>query len=483
MARAYLNIQLERQIQGVYLDGWTAYYESSTAEQRNAMLQLLRNIGYVEIFADFTGNLDANHTGITGAYLNIDENNWIANVDALEKVKSYDNISKVNVHIASSGTLEKFNQKPTNEQREIFNAIRTNQKTQGFNFVFPILPGTWDTIDEIELPPDDGRKRYIRMIVWARPFDTSPANTFPHWQLFIERALNSNDGSWYNLAKDYTAEDVIELIADLQPRCLERFITGTGNRGPGMPVPTRPGNPTMTFEQFLQKAMDAGAPGCYIVPKLDLTWLGDVKRRGDDPMNDETIFWRSARTLYNLDINPPIRTICLDCWDNFRTNFPEEEERNQLLDKLRNMGFESVELNFTGANNLNHSQIDVAKFNIQTNNWTVNTTALDRFKGWQNIKDYLLYIDYPGPMDRFLEQHTNLPHPGGYADRQADVLISNIINRQAELGFTYVFPFFQNGYDPKTFITNPNGKYKGKTMYDIQKELLWYGKIRDLVED
>jgi len=323
-------------------------------------------------------------------------------------------------------------------------------------------------------------KRYVRMIVWAKPFDTSSPNTFSHWMLFQSVAANANDGSWYNLAKDYYAEDVIELIADLQPTCLERFITGSGNSGPGMPVPTKPGNPTMTFEQFLQKAMDAGAEGCYIIPKLDLTWLGDVKKRGEDPMNDETIFWRSARTLYNLNINPAIRTVCLDCWNDFCTNFPTDAERTTILQKLKNIGYTELQLNYTGATNTNNSLISVAKWNITTSNWTVNTTALNNFKGWPNLKEYLLYIDYPGAMDSFLTQFTLQPHtpPYGYADQQADKLISNIVNRQKELGFSYVFPFFQNGYDPKTFQTNPNGKYKGKTMYDIQKELLWYGEVQ-----
>jgi hypothetical protein len=299
---------------------------------------------------------------------------------------------------------------------------------------------------------------------------------------FISVAATSNDGSWYNLAKDYYAEDIIERIADLQPTCLERFITGTGNRGPGFPVPTRPGNPTMTYEQFLQKSMDAGAPGCYIVPKLDLTWLGDVRKRGEDWMNDETVFWRSARTLYNLNISPAIRTVCLDCWNNFVTNFPTDAERTAILRKLLDIGYTELQLNYTGATGTNNTLISVAKWNIQASDWTINTTALNNFKKWTNIKEYLLYIDYPGAMDKFLTQFTDNPHtpPYGYADRQADTLISNIVNRQQELGFLYVYPFFQNGYDPITFKTDPNGKYKGKTMYEIQKELLWYGKVQDI---
>lgn len=514
-AQAYRDMSLERPIRGIYLDNWVPYCKNihTTAEQQSAMLQQLRNMGYTEIFADFTADLDANHPGIDGACLDVNPLIWRASDNQLRKLKSYPNISKVLLHFDAPGTLNKFSLNTADKQADIYSSILyPNQKTQGYNFVFPVIDGEWNSRmvyagtgyrenslfeitrdlitkgafqnlpagprDILGPPIREDYTRYVRMIVWARPFDTSAPGTFPHWTLFQERVLNANDGSWYNLVKDYYAEDVIDMIADLQPHCLERFITGTGNRGPGMPVPTRPGNPPMTFEEFLQKAMDAGAPGCHIVPKLDLTWLGDVKRRGDDPMNDETIFWRSARTLYNLDIDPAIRTVCLDCWNDFRENFPTEEERAPILEKLRDMGFTEIQLNYTGAANLNHPLIDVAKWNIQTSTWMVNETALNRFKGWPNLKEYLLYIDYPGPMDAFLTQFTDSPHPGGYADRQADMLISNIIDRQDELGFTYVFPFFQNGYDPTTFRTSPTGKYKGKTMYDIQKELLFYGEVQ-----
>ena len=336
--------------------------------------------------------------------------------------------------------------------------------------------------------PDLLPERYVRMIVWAKPYASAPkpsssdlSEQFPHWMLFQSVAAAANDGSWYNLDKDYYAEDVLDIIDDLKPTCLDRFVTGTGNQSPTMLVPTKQGNPTMTYEQFLQAAINAAAPGCYIVPKLDLVWLAEAKNKPGGALDDETVFWRSARSLYNLNVTPAIRTVCLDCWNNFVTNFPTDQERTAVIQKLKDIGYTEFHVNFTGATGTNNTLVDVAKWNIQANNnWSVNTTALNNFKSWPNIKKYLLYIDYPGAMDKFLTDLTPMPHtpPYGFADQQADILISNIVNRQKSLGFTYVFPFFQNGYDPKTFKTNPTGKYGGKTMYEIQKELLKYGELQ-----
>ena len=529
-ASAYKNMLLDRPIRSIYLDGWVAFCEDNniTAEKRSDILKHLREIGYQDIFVDYTGNLEENDPYITGAYLNINPETWRVDDAKLNTLKSYSNISKILVHMDTPETLNQFKLKDADEQANIYcNTIYPNQNSQEINFVFPVMEGTFNsrmiftgedynenslfevTRDLIAYgsfqnhepgpkdpegppppPPPTRAERYVRMIVWAQA-------SGDHWMLRHSFYETANDRSFFNIGRDiYYAEDVIDIIEDLQPTCLERFITGQGNDGPGMKVPTRPGNPEMTFEEFLQKSMDAGAPGCHIVPKLDLTWLGNVKARGDDPMNDETTFWRSARTFYNLDINPPIRTVCLDCWNNFRTNFTTDAERTSILQKLKEIGYTELQLNYTGANGVNNTLIDVAKWNIQTSNWTVNTSALNTFKTWSNLKKYLLYIDYPGAMRSFVEAHTEREGRSvmgaketpicGTADQMADVLISNIVNREEELGFSFVYPFFQTGYDPSTFITRPEGKYKGKTMYQIQKELLWYGKLLEdgvLVED
>ena len=56
--------------------------------------------------------------------------------------------------------------------------------------------------------PDQSEKQ-IRLIALASPFSK------PHWMLTKAR-----------VNKDYTAQDVLEMIEDLKPDCLERFITG-----------------------------------------------------------------------------------------------------------------------------------------------------------------------------------------------------------------------------------------------------------------
>lgn len=280
-------------------------------------------------------------------------------------------------------------------------------------------------------------EKNIRLIALGSPFSS------PHWMLTKDRGLS----------KDYTAQDVLEMITELKPDCLERFITGYYN--PEDLVPVREGYPEMTILEFLNAAILAGSEKCHIVPKLNLRWLA---------WGREDYFWKSAQALYDLPLVRPIRNINLDVWDIYCNEIHTTSgQRAELFKRLREIGYVEIGVNMTGLYRENDPQIDYASFNIDKQTWEIKSDVIQTLKRYPNIKRLYLYIDYPGTMDVF---RLNSP------DRQAEIYYENIFPNQEKKGFTYVYPIIQDSWDANTSITTKNGPYKGKTMYEISKELL-----------
>lgn len=253
-------------------------------------------------------------------------------------------------------------------------------------------------------------ERQIRLIALAKPFSNN------NWMLSKQRGLT----------KDYTAQDVLEMIEELKPTCLERFITGFPN--PNALVPVREGCEPMTVLEFLNKAIETGGESCHIVPKLNLQWLADEK--------SAEYFWEAAEKLYDLKLVRPIRNINLDVWDVYCKEIaPTPKDRSRLFKRLRRIGYEEIGVNMTGLYRVNDPQIDYADFNINKNGWTVEQSTLDKLKSYPNLNSSYLYIDYPAPMNAF---YTNTP------DRQAEIYYENIFPCQKQMGFVFVYPILQD---------------------------------------
>lgn len=276
----------------------------------------------------------------------------------------------------------------------------------------------------------------------------------------IALAAPLKGGEWMpvkarGLKKDYTAQDVLEIIRDLKPTCLERFITGYHD--PGRLVPVREGFPPMTTLEFLNEAILAGDDGCEIVPKLNLQWLG--YERGIK------LFWESAEKLRTLNLVRPITNINLDCWDHYcNTIHTTPEERHAMFARLRELGYEKIGVNFTGLLGVNDPEIDYADFNINKNEWVVKPEAVARLRSYPNIKDIYLYIDYPGPTKMFMEKSP---------DEQARIFYDVIYPSQQQYNIHYVYAIIQDFWCAEEIQTSVEGPYQGKTMYDITKELLY----------
>lgn len=311
--------------------------------------------------------------------------------------------------------------------------------------------------DPVSLHP-----RYVRIVALGDP---GPSGDWKGtWMLSRERRPE--------FVRDYYAEDVLEWIEDLKPHCLERFISGY--QGSTL-IPTRDGG-AMSVTEFLNKAILAGGEGCHICPKLDLTWL-----RGAPGTNNYRNFWEGAQKLYDMELVTPIRSISLDCWNNYKENLEEQglttaaqqaPVMQEMFDKLRAIGFEEIGVNLTGANSWGPSAnvLDFVNFNINTTEWTPNlstgiknNSAIRKTSGKHDT--YLLYIDYPGPYERFVEGLT--------PDQMADVYTKNIWPQQAVQGFVFVYSLSNAGWDPFAHVTSTEGSYGGKNMYDITKECLF----------
>jgi len=270
---------------------------------------------------------------------------------------------------------------------------------------------------------------YVRMITLAAPFKTI-----------------AKTGNW--MLPDYNAQDILARIQDLKPDCLERFVTGKQN--PYQLVPVAKGEKPMTVLEFLNAAIAAGSPDCIIIPKLNLKW-------------GEKYFWDAAQNLFDLPLDKPIRNINLDCWpDYWKEHTPKEIEA--MLKRLKDIGFEIIGINMTGGYHPGYGHVDYMDFNINKEDWTVNTKTLNRLKKDNDLKRFYMYIDYPGAMDQFRKQNST--------DEQADIYINNIHPYQNELGFTFVYAIFQDDWDATTEFTSEKGQYKGKSMFDITRELI-----------
>jgi hypothetical protein len=263
--------------------------------------------------------------------------------------------------------------------------------------------------------------------------------------------IHTKTGRW--MLDGYTAQDILKVIEELKPDCLERFITG--KQDPDLLVPVDEGEIPMTVVDFLNAAVRAGSEKCIIVPKLNLKW-------------NEEYFFEAAQNLYDLPLEKPIRNINLDCWSDY-CNVHTDTEIEYMLKRLKDIGFEVIGVNMTGGYHQGFGYVEYADFNIDTEAWKVNERVLNKLKNDPYLKKYFLYIDYPGAMNKFRSNNT--------ADEQASVYINNIYPNQWKLGFTFVYPIFQDDWDATKLFTSPEGPYKGKSIYEIFKGLIQ--KTRD----
>ena len=112
--------------------------------------------------------------------------------------------------------------------------------------------------------------------------DTPNGSTYVHTEVNYVRIValgtSASGGSWLlnkdnGLLKNYTVDEILDMINDLKPDRLERFISDLPNLEETLPV--KAGEPSITVKQFLDAAIKAGSADCRIIPELNLQLIAD----------------------------------------------------------------------------------------------------------------------------------------------------------------------------------------------------------------
>ena len=254
------------------------------------------------------------------------------------------------------------------------------------------------------------------------------------------------DGSAFKKAwglKDHNAQDVLKLIGELKPDVLNRFIDGKQDMD--IKVPVAPGSPEMTWIEFLNAAMKAGAPGCTISPKVHLnkTWSDDYRMQ-------------AAQSLRDLPLTNRLTMLDLDCW----FTHPSDAAGNKaLLQKFKDMGWMQFVTNPGPYKRAYGYESSVMTY-MSEKRWEVPKAKIEALHK-KGIKLPLLHIDYPYQINIF----RGLP-----PDRQADIITKNVAPFQRQLGFRFIYTVLTDHYDTTKIRTSKNGPYKGATLYEVIKK-------------
>ncbi len=249
----------------------------------------------------------------------------------------------------------------------------------------------------------------------------------------------------------YTTHDILKLIEDLKPDVLERYIAGS--QDPDLLLPASKGHSQMNVIEFLNASMKAGAPGCIITPRVSLH------------LYDMGIFWSTCSNLYNLPIDPPMRTISLDNWGDFgKRKAHSDATIIKMLKRLKKQGWEHIAANYIGGHVRSDDIIEIGEFGSDNSkNFEPKLTKLAKLKQEKSITQILMYIDFPGQVNEFME----FP-----PDRRADILIKKIHAAQAKHNFSFVWPILQDRWQSTKVFTSKTGPYKGASLYELMKSVM-----------
>jgi hypothetical protein len=240
----------------------------------------------------------------------------------------------------------------------------------------------------------------------------------------------------------HSGRDVLKMIEELKPTCLNRFMCGMPH--PELMIPMGNGEDPMPFPEYLTAAMKAGAPGCTIAPKLHL--------------NDRWVFtdeyrMKAARALRNLKVTPRLTVLDLDCY----FSKGNAAERKQVLQDFKDMGWKDLEFNFVGNTGKTFGLVSYGMAGIDGNTGFLGGSALGRMRKTPGVRVYLGHIDYPPGIAKFASHSP---------DKQAAIL-THIQKIQYEHGFRFIYPVLCPYYDSTKVRTS-----KGKTIYEVIKGLI-----------
>ncbi len=245
---------------------------------------------------------------------------------------------------------------------------------------------------------------------------------------------------------NYTAQNAIAMVRQLQPNALERFTYGRLN--PNTIVPVSPGNSSMNVAQFLNASMQAC--NCYIIPAVSL----NESARG-------TLF-NTTNSLLNMPIYKKFKYLSLDDWKGYASRHTANQTKS-LFAALYAQGWKGIGVNDCGGYYTTYNSARFADVCIVPKGWQISQGTLNSVGKEPSIRLVLSYIDFPNGMAKF----TNLT-----PDTEANVLMYNVTPSQSTYGYKYVYPIVQTFWDSNHKVTSQIGPYHGNTLYAIMNSLM-----------
>ncbi|HKT21184.1 MAG TPA: hypothetical protein VJR06_00980, partial [Nitrososphaerales archaeon] len=250
----------------------------------------------------------------------------------------------------------------------------------------------------------------------------------------------------------YTPQDVLNILTDLQPDTLHRYIARTAAQDPNAIVPGS--DPAMTVTEFVQASMDAS--GSVVIPKTTF----------EDYDSDPQSFFQQTMSLLDLPVNPSFEFLSIDNWETFTGAHGAESVQllASIVDNLRSQGWKGIEAGACGAPGIPSGLTDFSLFCVDGTTWEPEYGILSEVEQIPSNKAFQLSIDYPQPIQAFAA----LP-----PDRQ-EQLVTGYASAQGSKGFNFIYPIIM--YNSGTFTLNYDSTKQvtssGKSMYDVMKSLM-----------
>jgi hypothetical protein len=251
-----------------------------------------------------------------------------------------------------------------------------------------------------------------------------------------------NNSSWE--ATGHNAQQVLAMLADLQPTLLHRYVSGA--QFPSKLVPVCPACAPMTVTQFLQASESTS--NAVIVARLSL-WSYD----------NGTLFTQ-AHSILSIPVNPPIRMLSLDDFSGW-IQVHNSTQFTSIINTLKAQGWTYIEAGGCGS----HSAIpdgatNYASVCFRSPNWAVSAGSVAAWNSYESIRFLLGTQDFP----------RDIPVLQSLTSSQLASIYRNVAANQSVLGYHMIYFILQGSWDTTQETATAPG-FSG-TLYAYMKMLM-----------
>ena len=266
------------------------------------------------------------------------------------------------------------------------------------------------------------------------------------WRRAIRLNTLGSHSSW--TLGNYSAQQILGMLSDLQPTLLQRYVSGS--QVPNKLVPVCSSCSPMTAQQFLQSSEDVS--NSVIIARISLYEY------------DAGTLFNSSQSLLNMPINPPIRMLSLDDFDGFIGNHSQATLAS-LIDQLYAQGWQWIETGgCTDQSLIPNGLTNYASVCFRYPDWQVESGPLNAWKNHTSVLHILATMDFPNDIPYLI----NATFAGS---AQEASIFANVAGNQSALGYTMIYFIAQGGWDSNNVVIK-QGPYAGMTVYQEMKLLM-----------